>query len=126
MLTPPSSTGSPLQYAVQALVVGEDSAKPTVQQPRLWAAPANVANLAQAPRLSPELVERDALAERLEAGLEDLPDGARTDWSAEAWDVPPHIATARAQPERRWSVCRHSVSPANARPAAARTVRLGR
>lgn len=88
MLTPLSSTGSPLQYAVQAPVVGEDSAKPTVQQPRLWAAPANVANLAQAPRLSPELVERDALAERLEAGLEDMPDGARTDWSAEAWDVP--------------------------------------
>ncbi|MGO4797813.1 hypothetical protein ACEN2T_00845 [Pseudomonas sp. W22_MBD1_FP4] len=103
MLTPLSSTGSPLQYAVQAPVVGEDSAKPTVQQPRLWAAPANVANLAQAPRLSPELVERDALAERLEAGLEDLPDGARTDWSAEAWDVPhtsPLLARSQAAMER--------------------------
>ncbi|MDY7066772.1 hypothetical protein PsexTeo8_32370 [Pseudomonas extremaustralis] len=57
--------------------------------PRQRVAQANVANLEQIWRLIGDLEERQALADRLEAGLEGLPDGAGTDWSAYASELSP-------------------------------------
>lgn len=49
----------------------------------------NVDNLEQAWQVISELEERDALADRLEAELEKLPDIARTDWSTHTADTSP-------------------------------------
>ncbi len=57
--------------------------------PRQRVAEANVGNLEQTWRVIGDLEERHALADRLEAGLEDLPDAARTDWSADASALSP-------------------------------------
>ncbi|MFJ4131266.1 hypothetical protein [Pseudomonas cyclaminis] len=83
MLTSLSNTGSPVP---QAPIVAKHSTSPAIQAPR------QRAGLEHTPRLTAERVEREALAERLEAGLGDLLDGEITDWSSEACDLPPTSA----------------------------------
>lgn len=108
MLTSLSNTGSPVP---QAPIVAEHSTSPAIQAPR------QRAGLEHTPRLTAERVEREALAERLEAGLGDLLDGEITDWSSEACDLP-HIGAARAQPSRDGASAGTCVSPGNAQPVA--------
>ena len=67
-------------------VVGPDDA---LWLPRQRVAEANVGNLEQTWRLICDLQERHALADRLEAGLDDLPDAARTDGSTSAGALSP-------------------------------------
>lgn len=83
MLTPLSNTGSPVP---QAPIVAEHSTSPAIQAPRPRA------GLEHTPRPTAERVERETLAQCLEAGLGDLPDGAITDWSSEACDLHPTSA----------------------------------
>ncbi|SDE91619.1 hypothetical protein SAMN05216591_1370 [Pseudomonas extremaustralis] len=66
--------------------VGRDDA---LWLPRERVAQANVGNLEQTWRVIGDLEERHALADHLEAGLEDLPDAVRTDWSAHASALSP-------------------------------------